>query len=120
VIAASILILHLFIAVFVGFRERKEGLSGIALGVAMVVLVFAIGWTLSTFLIRFIWPEAGIGLLIDNWADTATKRFLYREATSDSASLVLLTTAEAFFYAWYLRKDNGPHDKPTEGRTNGV
>lgn len=119
-IAASILILHLALAIFVGFRERKDGASGVVLGVAMVVLLFAIGWTLSTFLVRIFWPEAGVGLLIDDWADTPTKRFLYREATSDSASLVLLTIGEAFFYAWYLRRDKEGRRDPAEGGPNAA
>ncbi len=114
-IAAGILILHLALAIFVGYRERSEGTSGVVLGMAMVVLLFAIGWTLSTFLVRLAWPEAGIGLLIDDWADTPTKRFLYREVTADSASLILLTLGEAFFYSWYLRKGNESREKPAEG-----
>lgn len=103
-IAAIIFLLHLMLAVIMGYRGRKDGAAGVALGVSMVVLLFAIGWTLSTFVIRFVWPEQGIGLLIDDWADTPTKRFLYREVTSDTASLVLLTIAELVFYAWYLRR----------------
>ncbi len=114
-IAAGILILHLALAVYVGYRERREGASGVVLGVTMVILLFAIGWTLSTFLVRLVWPEAGIGLLIDNWGDTPTKRFLYREVTADSASLVLLTLGEAFFYSWYLRKERESRDEPAEG-----
>lgn len=113
-IAASILILHFALAIYVGYRERKEGASGIVLGVAMVVLLFAIGWTLSTFLVRLVWPEAGVGLLIDDWADTPTKRFLYREVTADSASLILLTFGEAFFYTWYLRKGKESRERPAE------
>ena len=104
--AVIIFLIHVSLAVLFGYRGRKDGPGGVALGVAMVVLLFAIGWTLSTFLVHLIWPERGIGLLIDNWADTPTKRFLYREVTSDSASLILLTVGELFFYCWYLRKES--------------
>lgn len=103
-IAFLIFLIHAIFAAVLGYRGRKDGAPGIALGVSMVVLLFAIGWTLSTFIIRFVWPEQGIGLLIDDWADTPTKRFLYREITADTASLVLLTFGEVFFYLWYLRK----------------
>ncbi len=105
-IAAIIFLIHVVLAVALGYRGRKDGPGGVALGVAMVVLLFAIGWTLSTFLTHLIWPERGIGLLIDDWADTPTKRFLYREVTSDTASLILLTVGELFFYGWYLRRES--------------
>jgi hypothetical protein len=111
-ISAIIFLLHAALAVFLGHRGRKDGASGVALGVSMVVLLFAIGWTLSTFIIHFVWPEQGIGLLIGDWADTPTKRFLYREITQDTASLVLLTLGESFFYLWYLRKGSAD---PSDG-----
>jgi hypothetical protein len=106
-IAAVIFLIHVVLAIYLGYRGRKDGGSGIALGVSMVVLLFAIGWTLSTFIIRLVWPEQGVGMFIDDWADTPTKRFLYREVTADTASLVLLTIGELFFYAWYLRREAG-------------
>jgi uncharacterized membrane protein YtjA (UPF0391 family) len=106
-ISALIFLIHAALAVILGYRGRKDGSSGVALGVAMVVLLFAIGWTLSTFIIHLVWPERGIGVLIDDWSDTPAKRLLYREITMDTASLVLLTIGELFFYGWYLRQGSG-------------
>lgn len=119
-IAAGIFVLHFILAGAVGYRERKDGASGIALGVAMVVLLFAIGWTLSTFIIHFLWPERGIGLLIDDWSDTPLKRFLYREVTADTASLLLLTVGEFFFYGWYFGKNPGDPNPPQNDGLNGA
>ncbi|MCU0452589.1 MAG: hypothetical protein MUE68_02945 [Bacteroidetes bacterium] len=114
-ISFLIFVLHVALAVVLGYRGRKEGASGVALGVSLVVLLFAIGWTLATFVIRLVWPEQGIGLVIDDWADTPTKRFLYREITADTASLVLLTLGELLFYFWYLRR--GADDGSPGGST---
>ena len=119
-IATAIFIFHAVLASFVGYRERKEGANGIVLGIAMVVLLFAIGWTLSTFLTTLVWPERGVGLFIDDWNDTALKRFLYREATTDTASLLLLSAGEAAFYNWYLRKEPDRREHPKEGGVSGV
>ena len=119
-IAAVIFVVHFVLVGVVGYRARRDGASGITLGVAMVVLLFAIGWTLSTFIIHFLWPDRGIGLLIDSWSDTPLKRLLYREVTTDTASLLLLTVGELFFYGWYFGKESGDPDPSQNDGVSGA
>ena len=103
-ISAAIFLLHGILAVVLGVRGWRKTRADATLGVALVVLVFAVGWTLSTFVTNLAWPERGVGILIDDWRDSELKRFLYREIQSDTASLLLLTMGELPFYIFYLRK----------------
>ncbi|HAV22458.1 MAG TPA: hypothetical protein DCX46_02990 [Bacteroidetes bacterium] len=114
-IAAIIFAMHAILAVVMFLRGKRTSTEEAVLGLSLVVLIFAIGWTLATFLVGLVWPERGIGLLIDNWGDTPTKRFLYREITMDSMSLVLLSVGEAVFYRGYLGRKMEKEEKNRRG-----
>ncbi len=77
------------VAVTYAFTKRwqEAGLKEGVLAVAFVAVIFSVGWTLATFLLRLISPPAGLGPGLDR----------------DALSLLLLTVGEGFFYSWYLR-----------------
>lgn len=117
-IAALIFLGHVFFAAYLLRRGRRVSTTDGWLGISLALLVFAVGWTISTMIVNLLWPVRGIGLLIDGWGDTPLKRLLYREVTSDTGSLVLLTIGEIIFYVWYLRSGSTqtPEEKaPTTG-----
>jgi len=62
----------------------KEGL----LAVGFLVLVFSVGWTMSTFLVGLMIGEKGFGVWLDR----------------DTLSLVLLTVMETVFYYAQIKK----------------
>ncbi len=68
-------------------RWQDEGLGEGILGVAFMGLIFSVGWTISTFCVRFLTPEKGFSRLFDR----------------DALSLILLTIGEAVFYYFYLK-----------------
>lgn len=72
-------------------RWQEEGLGEGLLAVFFVTLIFFVGWSIVSFLVRLVIPPAGFGPLMDR----------------DALGLLLLTVAEGFFYYFYLRGDSG-------------
>ena len=66
---------------------QKEGLGAGLLSVGFFVLIFSVGWSISSFVLKYVIAEAGFGFWLNR----------------DALSLVLLTIAEGFFYFLYFR-----------------
>ena len=91
-VALIVFYLHVvtFTAVFTK-RWQEEGLKEGLLGVVFMALIFFVGWSMSSFIIKMVMPAGGLGKVFDN----------------DAAALTLLTCAEAVFYYFYFRKGSG-------------
>ncbi len=76
-------------------RWQEEGLGEGILGVAFMTLIFSVGWTISTFLIKFVISEKGFSKVFDR----------------DALSLILLTTAEIIFYYLYFKNEVAQHQE---------
>ncbi len=68
-------------------RWQEEGLKEGILGVIFMSLIFFVGWSMSSFLVKLIMPAGGVSRWFDN----------------DAAALTLLTLAEGVFYYFYFR-----------------
>jgi hypothetical protein len=69
-------------------RWQREGVGGGLLAVAIIGLVFVIGWSLTGAIARLVMPEVVAGALV----------------TSDTLSLLLLLPIEVvFFWVFFLR-----------------
>ena len=69
-------------------RWQREGIGGGMLAVAIIGLVFVIGWSLTGAIARLIMPESEVGALV----------------TSDTLSLLLLLPIEVlFFWVFFVR-----------------
>ena len=75
-------------------RWQEEGLGEGFLALFFIALIFFVGWSMSSYIMKLLMPPEGFGLLFDR----------------DAASLVLLAAMEAVFYTFYLRGD-GPERK---------
>jgi ABC-type transport system involved in multi-copper enzyme maturation permease subunit len=69
---------------------QKEDASSAFLSVGFIVLIFSVGWTISTFVLKYVMSEAGYGLWLNR----------------DACSLLLLTIGEAIFYYNYYKDEN--------------
>ncbi len=69
---------------------QKDGVGSAFLSVGFVVLIFSVGWTISTFVLKYIMSEAGFGIWLNR----------------DAVSLLLLTIGEVFFYYYYHKDEN--------------
>lgn len=66
---------------------QDDGLTDGMLTLAFIGLIFVVGWTISSFIVRLIVPK-GFGLVFN----------------PDALALVVLTTGEAIFYYFYFMK----------------
>ncbi|MDH4069784.1 MAG: hypothetical protein OEV30_05115 [Ignavibacteria bacterium] len=79
-----------FVATVFTKRWQQEGLGEGMLAVFFSALIFFVGWSMTSFLVRLIMSE-GSGIIIDQ----------------DSASLLLLTGVETVFYFFYFGGNEG-------------
>ncbi len=66
---------------------QKEGTSAGFLTVGFMILIFSVGWSISTFILKYVISEEGFGIWLNR----------------DALSLLLLTLGEIFFYIFYFR-----------------
>lgn len=102
-IAATILVIHLCAAVYSYAKYKKEGVGEGLLAVAFVVIVFSVGWTISTMISKMIFPSTFVAHWISGLQDSHLSQILSKELTVDTCSLVFLTLGEIVFYYFYLR-----------------
>ena len=88
-IAIIIFYLHIIGAAYSfskGYVEHK--LVDAFMSLAFVAIIFSVGWTMAGFIVRFLFPEKGLGLWLDN----------------DTSSLILVTVFETILYVTYFVK----------------
>jgi len=77
---------------------QDEGLKEGILAVLLMTLIFFVGWSISSFLLKLVMDPPGFGKLFDR----------------DSASLALLTVMEAGCYYLFFRKSNSETREPKQ------
>ena len=84
------------VALAAGFTKRyqDEGVAEGFLAVFFMALIFFVGWSIASFLLKLVMSVEGFGPAFNR----------------DVASLVLLTVAEAVFYYFYLRGESAERD----------
>lgn len=80
-------------------RWQEEGWSEAFLVVFFMGLIFFVGWSISSFLMKLVLEKEGFGVFLDR----------------DAASLLVLTVGETILYYFYMRdekkeKSNGAQD----------
>jgi len=88
-ITLFIFYLHFIAAVIVYTKRWQEGdwKEGL-LAVGFLALIFSVGWSISTFLLKPVIDEKGFGVWLDR----------------DTLSLVLLVVMESIFFYFQLRR----------------
>jgi hypothetical protein len=77
-------------------RWQEEGLTEGFLSVFFMGLIFFVGWSISSFILKLVMNKEGWGYFLDR----------------DAVSLLLLTAGEGVFYYFYL-KDDTSRNNPT-------
>lgn len=81
--------IHVVAAVTIFTRRwQEDGLKEGILGVLFLLLIFSVGWSISTFIMKLFLDERGFGIWLDR----------------DASSLVLLTLLEVVFFAFQRKK----------------
>jgi hypothetical protein len=85
-ITAFIFFVHLFFVLIIFTKKwQDEGLSSAFLNLGLIGILFAVGWSISTMILKLFIDQKGFGIYFDR----------------DTFSLSLLTIAEYFFYKMY-------------------
>lgn len=87
-VIALIFLLHLISIAYLFYkRMTKESLSAAFIDLIFIIIIFSVGWSLSTMICKVIWDPIGFGKYFDR----------------DTISLSLLTIVEFFFYKIYFK-----------------
>ena len=87
-IALVIFYVHIVaVAALFTYHYQHEGFGGGMLAVGFFGIIFAVGWSIATLILKLLIDEQGFGIMLDRSA----------------LSLALLTAAEAVFYHYYYR-----------------
>jgi len=68
-------------------QYQEEGAGAGSLAVAFMAIIFSVGWSISTFVLKYLMSERGFGIYLNR----------------DAISLALLTIGEGVFYYFYLK-----------------
>lgn len=87
-IIAFIFAAHILFALIIFTKEwQDESLSSAFLNIALIGILFSVGWTLTNLISQFILEPKGFGIYFDR----------------DTFSLTLLTVIEFLFYRMYYK-----------------
>ena len=101
-ITALIFSAHLiFILIIFTNKWQDDSLGSAFVNLALIVILFAVGWSISTSIVKIFIDSKGFGIQFD----------------SDAISLTILTIVEHFFYKFYFRDDKHIAEQPTEADT---
>ena len=88
-ITAFIFFLHFLFSLIIFTKKwQEDGLPSAFLNVGLILILFAVGWTITSLLAKLLMEPEGLGLYFDR----------------DTFSLTLLTLAESIFYSLYYRE----------------
>ena len=88
-ISAVIFFAHfLFLLIIFTWKWQTDGISAAFINVALILVLFAVGWTITGLIAQLLMEPKGLGLYFDR----------------DTFSLTLLTIIEFFFYRIYYKE----------------
>jgi len=101
-IAALIFAAHLVFTLIIFTKKwQDEGLPGAFLNIALIGILFSVGWSITGIIAKAVMEQKGLGLHFDR----------------DTFSLALLTAGEYFFYKMYFKDVFSGDKKITEDGT---
>ena len=87
-VSAVIFFAHfLFLLIIFTWKWQSESISAAFINVALILVLFAVGWTITGLIAQLLMEPKGLGLYFDR----------------DTFSLTLLTIIEYFFYRFYYK-----------------
>ena len=88
-ISAFIFFAHfLFMLIIFTWKWQSDGISAAFINIALILILFAVGWTITGMFSQLLMEPKGFGLYFDR----------------DTFSLSLLTIIEYFFYRIYFKE----------------
>lgn len=97
-VAGTILFLHFCAVLYAFFKYKKDSLTDGFLAVGLFLIVFAVGWTLSSLFTNFIFSIEAFHQWYYRPLETDLWVRVRKEFNSDTISLILLSIGEGAFY----------------------
>ncbi len=98
-IIAFIFFLHLIFALIIFTKKwQEENLSTAFLNIALIMILFAVGWSITGIIAKLIMEPEGLGIYFDR----------------DTFSLLILSVCEYFFYRVYYKEKPEEEEKIIE------
>ena len=111
-VAVFLFSLHFLAALYAFFKYKKESLSEGLLAVAFFVIVFSVGWTITTLLTNLLFEMRAFTEWYHGETNSMFLQTLRREFNRDTLALLLLTFAEVGLYSLLLGEERKTK-KPT-------
>ena len=103
-IIALVFFIHLIFALVIFTKKwQEENLSTAFLNVALIGILFAVGWSIAGIIVKLIMEPKGFGFYVDR----------------DTFSLIILSIGEFFFYRFYY-KEKSPEDEKIIADDKGI
>ncbi len=102
-VAAFIFLFHFLAVVYAFFTFKKTALSEGFLAVALMGIVFAVGWTIATMLTNLLFMPDWFIRWYYQPLDSLFWKTVRKEINRDTLSLLILTGASFFFIIFILR-----------------
>ena len=98
-VSAIIFSAHLIVvAVIFTKKWQDESLTSAFINLALIVILFTVGWSVSTSVVKLVIEPRGFGLQFD----------------ADAIALTLLVIGEYFFFRFYYGEEKPDPESPTE------
>jgi hypothetical protein len=89
-ITAFIFFAHFMFVLYIFIKKwQEESLSSALINVALITILFTVGWSISASFVKIFFDSKGLGI----------------QFTADTISLTLLSIVEFFFYRIYYREE---------------
>jgi hypothetical protein len=83
-----IFLVHIIFAIFIFIKRSKtDSKSAAFIDIILIIILFSIGWSLSTMVCKLFWEPIGFGKHFDR----------------DTIALTILTIVEFFFFRFYFK-----------------
>lgn len=112
-LAAVLLLLHAAGATYAFLKYRKVSKSEGFLAVAFVVIIFTVGWTMATMVVRLLVDTELMRTWYARPSESVISALLKKELNGDTLSLMLVTAVEIVFYHFFLRPEKKSGENPT-------
>jgi hypothetical protein len=87
-VIAFIFLVHILFVFYILFKRwKKESISSALIDLVLIIILFSVGWSISTMVCKLFWEPIGFGKHFDR----------------DTISLSILTIVEFFFFRTYYK-----------------
>lgn len=115
-VSGTLFLFHIIAALYAFFRYKRESLTDAFLAVGLMVIVFAVGWTITTLITNLLFSIEWFVRWYYQPLHTTFEAVVRKEFNRDTISLLLLTIGEVFFYVIFFAPSKKSH--PTQTTTS--